>query len=214
MATPRSKIESILIPIHVPEEMELPIHFSAGRKLTRNQFLEFCRINDDLRIERTSEGVIEIMPPAFWDTGDRNAELTTQVRVWAKQEGSGVAVDSSAGYELPNGATRSPDASWVDRARLAALRPEDKQSFLPLCPDFVVELRSSSDRLKKLKEKMEEYIANGAKLGWLIDPIERKVYVYRPDSEVEVLENPSTVSGDPVLPGFTLDLTKIWEPDF
>lgn len=213
MAMPRSKIESILIPLRVPEKMELPIRFSAGKKMTRDRFLEFCRINDDLRIERTSEGEIEIMPPAFWDTGFRNAELTTQIGTWATQEASGVAVDSSAGYELPNGATRSPDASWVDRARLAALRPEDKRGFLPLCPDFVVELRSSSDRLKKLKEKMEEYIANGAKLGWLIDPIERKVYIYRPGSEVEVLDNPATLIGDPVLPGFTLDLGKIWEPD-
>lgn len=134
--------------------------------------------------------------------------------MWADEDRTGVAFGSSSGFKLPNGATRSPDASWVERSRLASLTPKQRKECFPLCPDFVIELRSSTDRLKRLKEKMEEYIANGARLGWLIDPLERKVYVYRPDAEVEVLDDPATLSGDLVLPGFTPDLTKIWEPDF
>lgn len=197
------------IPQHLVTFQPVDIVFAPVIEMTQEQFSEFCQLNRDLRIERTAEGVIEIMPPTSWDTGDRNAELTTQLRTWAKDDGSGVAVDSSAGYELPNGATRSPDASWVNRARLAAVSPEDKQRFLPLCPDLVVELRLSSDKLAKLKQKMEEYLDNGAKLGWLIDPIEDKVYIYRPDTEVEVLDHPASLKGESVLPHFSLDLEKI-----
>jgi Uma2 family endonuclease len=137
-----------------------------------------------------------------------------QVGLWADRDKTGVAFDSSAGFELPNGALRSPDVAWVARARLAALAPEAKKEFLPLCPDFVIELRSSTDRLKKLQEKLEEFIANGARLGWLIDPLARKVYVYRPRTAVEVLDKPKTLRGEPVLRGLKLDLKKIWETDF
>ena len=130
---------------------------------------------------------------------------------WADQDGTGVATDSSTGFDLPNGATRSPDAAWIKRSRLAALTEEQKSKFLPLGPDFVIELRSSSDKLKTLQAKMQEYIDNGAQLGWLLDPFDRRVYVYRPGVVMECLENPATISGDPELPGFSLELAKIWD---
>lgn len=168
--------------------------------------------NKDLRIERTAEGDLEVMPPTGGETSNRNIELTTQLHLWAKQNGTGAAFDSNGGFALPNGAMRAPDAAWVRRDRLAELAPEQKRKFLPLCPDFVIELRSPTDSLTYVQGKMDEYIENGARLGWLIDPEERKVHVYQPDEKVRVLENSQEVSGDPVLPGFTLDLRRVWEP--
>ena len=132
--------------------------------------------------------------------------------MWAKQDQTGVAFDSSGGFKLPNGATRSPDAAWVKRSRLAALTRDQKQKFLPLCPDFVIELRSPTDNLQATQDKMREYMDNGAQLGWLIDPLTRRVHAYRPQSQPEILEAPDTVSADPFLPGFRLDLQRIWEP--
>ena len=181
---------------------------------TEDQFFEFCQINRDLRIERTAKGELIIMPPTGWETGRRNIDLATVVNLWAKQEGSGVASDSSTGFILPNGATRSPDVAWVKRSRLAALTPEQRKKFLPLCPDFVIELRSASDSVSDLQDKMQEYIDNGAQLGWLIDPENQRVYIYRPNSEVKCLENPFTLSGEPVLPGLVLELKEIWESSF
>jgi Uma2 family endonuclease len=195
-------------------ELPLIVHLQPVIKMTDDEFFDFCHLNRDLRIERTAEGDIEIMSPAGWETSDQNAELTMQVRLWAKKDGRGVVTDSSGGYKLPNGATRSPDVAWVRRSRLAKLTARQKKKFLPLCPDFVIELRSSSDHLAALRKKMEEYIANGAQLGWLIDPTTRRVYVYRPDAEVECLKNPATLSGDPVLREFGLKLAEIWEPNF
>lgn len=183
-------------------------------EMTRQQFFDFCQLNPDLRIERTAKGEIVIMAPAGGETSARNARLVVQVIQWADQDGSGVVFDSSGGFDLPNGATRSPDVAWVKRSRLASLMPEEKQKFLPLCPDFVIELRSPSDPLSTVQDKMEEYLANGAQLGWLIDPVSRRVYVYRPGAEVECLEDPAEVAGDPVLPDFVLDLAPIWEPAF
>ena len=135
---------------------------------------------------------------------------------WARADGRGVAFGSSAGFTLPNRALRSPDASWILKTRLAELTDEQKRGFSRICPDFVIELRSSSDRLSALRRKMEEYIENGVRLGWLIDPLDplRRVYVYRPGAEVEILERPETLSGEPELPGFTLDLKPVWEPPF
>lgn len=191
----------------------LVLHVRPVLDMTRDQFFEFCQLNRDLRIERTAEGDIVIMPPTGGETGARNARLVAQVIRWADLDGSGVVFGSSTGFDLPNGATRSPDVAWVKRSRLAELTPEEKQRFLPLCPDFVIELRSPSDRLSTLQEKMEEYVANGAQLGWLIDPVQRRVYVYRPGADVECLDNPAAVSGDPVLPGFVLRLEPVWEVD-
>lgn len=133
---------------------------------------------------------------------------------WAREDGRGVAFDSSTGFDLPNGATFSPDAAWVLRTRLAHLTPMQKRKFLPLCPDFVVELQSPSDRLDDLKEKIQEYIDNGAQLGWLLVPDTRTAYVYRPGREPEHVPGASRLSGDPELPGFVLDLNEIWNPGF
>jgi Uma2 family endonuclease len=177
-------------------------------------FFDLCRRNAELRIEQTAEGDLIIMPPAGGETGYRNAEIIAQLGNWAKRDGAGVAFDSSTGFLLPNGAKRSPDAAWVTRSRLATLTPAQKQQFLPLCPDFVAELRSPTDRLPDLQAKMAEYQANGARLGWLIDPAERTVHVYRPAVAVEILAAPGRITADPELPGFVLELQEIWEPGF
>ena len=182
------------------------------RSLTREQYLAFCAANPNLRIERLASGEIVIMAPAHSRTGIQNAAITSELRDWAKRDGRGLVFDSSAGFDLPSGANYSPDASWVLKSRIAALSDTQKQDFLPLCPDLVVELRSKSDRLATLKAKMREYVDNGARLGWLIDPLTRTVYVYRPGVAEEELKNPQELSGDPELPGFRLDLNPVWEP--
>jgi Uma2 family endonuclease len=167
-------------------------------------------INRDLRLELTAEGELIVMPPTGTETGAQDAELTMQLRLWAKQDGTGTAFGFSTGFTLPNGAIRSPDASWVERSRLEALTAEQRRKFASLCPDFVVELRSPSDSLRVAREKMREYMENGARLGWLIDPSSRRVYVYRPETPVQELEAQEKISGDPVLPGFVLDLREVW----
>ena len=182
--------------------------------LTDDQLFELCQLNRDWRIEYTAQGELIVMPPTGGETSNRNAELTYQVQAWTRRDQAGVAFDSSGGFKLPNGATRSPDAAWVRRSRLAGLTREQKQKFLPLCPDFVIELRSPTDNLRAVLDKMQEYLDNGAQLGWLLDPLMRRVHVYLPQRSPEILEAPSTVSADPLLPGFVLDLQKIWEPDF
>ena len=181
--------------------------------LTDDQLFELCQLNQDWRIEYTAQGELIVMPPTGGETSNRNIEIAFQVQSWTRQDQTGVAFDSSGGFRLPNGATRSPDASWVRRSRLTGLTKEQKQKFLPLCPDFVIELRSPTDNLRTVLAKMQEYIDNGALLGWLIDPLTRRVHVYLPQRPPEILEAPSSVSADPVLPGFVLDLRKIWEPD-
>ncbi|HSF31205.1 MAG TPA: Uma2 family endonuclease [Candidatus Tectomicrobia bacterium] len=181
--------------------------------LTDDQLFELCELNRDWRIEYTAQGELIVMPPTGGETGNRNAEITFQVQAWARQDRTGAAFDSSGGFKLPNGATRSPDAAWVRRARLAVLTSEQKQKFLPLCPDFVIELRSPTDNLQAVQDKMQEYLDNGAQLGWLIDPLTRRVHVYLPHRPPELLEAPNTVSADPILPGFVLDLQKIWQPE-
>ena len=176
------------------------------------QFFEFCQINRELRIERTSEGEIMIMSPTGSETGGRNFDLIAQFSVWVKQDRTGKGFDSSTGFKLPSGAERSPDVSWVKLERWKALTSQQRKKFAPLCPDFVIELRSPSDSLGSLQDKMEDYIDNGARLGWLIDPDNRQVYIYRPGAEVEQLNNPATVKGDEsVLPGFVLVMEEIWE---
>lgn len=195
-----------------PDQGALLLHLRPVINLTKEQFFKLCQLNRDLRIERTAEGDILVMQPTGARTGARNFELIVQFGVWAKRDDSGIAFDSSTGFELPNGAMRSPDVAWVSRARLATVTPAQREKFLPLCPDFVVELRSPSDTLKITQEKMGEYCANGAQLGWLIDAAQQRVYVYRSGAPVECLDAPTQVSGDPVLPGFVLNLGPIWEP--
>ncbi len=183
---------------------------SKPLKFTDDEFWEFCRQNDEMRIEMTKEGDVIIMPPTGGNTGDRNAEITMQLRIWAKKDRQGKSYDSSTGFKMPDGATVSPDASWVLKERLEQFTAKQLEKFLPLCPDFVVELRSASDSLKDLQTKMTEYIENGARLGWLIDPKNKKVHIYRANSEIEILENPRKVSGEDILHNFMLDLREIW----
>ncbi len=180
------------------------------RKITDSEFFGFCQLNRRLRIERTSNGEIVIMPPAGSDSGRTNFTLTVLFGNWVAEDGTGIGFNSSTGFTLPNGAVRSPDAAWVERARWDALTRDQRQEFAPLCPDFVVELRSPADSLRTLQAKMREYIDNGARLGWLIDPIEKKVHVYRPAAETACLDKPETISGEPVLPGFVLELDRLW----
>jgi Uma2 family endonuclease len=193
---------------------QLTINLRPIIDMTDDQFLLFCHINHNLRIERSATGEIIIMAPVGGESGSRNLRLAIRVGLWAEQDGSGVAFDSSTGFRLPNGAIRAPDASWVRRTRLATLTSEQKRKFLPLCPDFVAELRSPSDSLDELQQKMVEYIANGAQLGWLLDPTDRSVYVYRSETDPVRLFAIESISGDPLLPGFVLALNAIWNPGF
>ena len=192
----------------------LVLHTRPAIDMSPEQFYEFCFINREWRIERTAEGDLRIMAPAGGGTGSRNAVITSMLTTWALRDRTGVAFDSSTGFTLPNGATRSPDAAWVQRVRLAVLTAEQKEKFLPLCPDFVIELRSPSDDLGSVQEKMQEYLDNGMQLGWLIDPSTRQVYIYRPSVTVECVDDPSRMPGDPELPDFVLEMTHIWEPPF
>jgi Uma2 family endonuclease len=178
--------------------------------MSDEQFFELCHLNRDLRLERTSQGDLVIMPPTGSEVGGINFKLTGVFYHWVEADGTGIGFDSSTGFTLPNGATRSPDLAWVKLDRWEGLTPEQRKGFAPLCPDFVLELRSPSDALEYVQAKMQEYLDNGAQLGWLIDPIEKKVYIYRPQAVVECLGNPQTVSGDPVLPGFVLELGRVW----
>lgn len=192
------------------ESVPMTVHFPSLAHMTPEEFYEFCQANPELRIERTATGEVILMPPTFSDIGNRNVRVSQQVANWADEDGTGEPFDSSTGFTLPNGATRSPDAAWVRLDRWNALTDEQKASFAPICPDFVVELRSASDTLSSLQEKMQEYIDNGASLGFLIDRKNRTVHLYRPNRSPEILENPEAVSGDPELPGFVLKMARIW----
>ncbi|WGV24368.1 Uma2 family endonuclease [Halotia branconii] len=178
-------------------------------ELSDEQFFQMCQKNSNYRFERTASGEILIMPPTGSDTGNRNFDLAVELGIWNKQTKLGKGFDSSTGFTLPNGAKRSPDASWIKIERWNALTPEQQEKFAPICPDFVVELRSVSDSLKDLQEKMQEYIENGAQLGWLIDRKNKRVEIYRPNKDVEILDNPTSLSGENVLPGFVLNLQQI-----
>ena len=181
---------------------------SADIELSDEQFYRLCQVNRDLRLERTAEGKLIIMPPTGWGTGNRNFRMTQQLGNWADADGTGIGFGSSTGFRLPNGAIRSPDAAWVKRDRLEVLNP-DPDKFLPLCPDFVIELRSSSDRLSDVQAKMREYLENGLQLGWLINSQDQQVEVYRSGQAVEMLSSPSELSAEPILTGFVLDLSQI-----
>lgn len=189
----------------------LVLHFKPIiRKISEKDFLRFCNLNEGWRFELTSEGDLEIMLPAGMETGRRNAWLITALGVWTEADGSGVHFDSDTMFRLPNGAKRAPDLSWARLERWEAISEKDRDKLPVFCPEFVVELRSRTDRLKRLKAKMQEYIDNGAQLGWLIDPQKKKVYVYRPGVPVEELDEPETLSGEPLLKGFVLPVAKLW----
>src|SRR5712692_5206539 len=192
-------------------ESMAPVILTPHRVLmTDEEFVSFCQQYEDCFVECTAEGEIIIMPPNYSRTGERNAELIFQLLMWAKKDGRGRVYDPSAGFRLPNGARRSPDGSWIRKDRVAALPKDQQERFYRLCPDFVIELRSSTDRINRLKAKMEEYIANGAELGWLIDPEERKVWIYRPGRTAECVVNPECIPGEGPGAGFVLELAEIW----
>jgi Uma2 family endonuclease len=193
------------------EERDEALVLHLGLKMDADEFYDFCMRHEDLNLELSSEGDLIIVPPTGGKTGIRNSKLNFRFSLWAEKDGTGETFDSSSMFSLPNGAKRSPDLCWIKKERWEALSEKEQEKFSPICPDFVVELRSPSDSLKRLQKKMEEYVENGAQLGWLLDPSTRKVYVYRPGAEVEVLEDPEAVSGEPLLRGFTLDVRALWE---
>jgi len=199
--------------IPIPESQQgvcLPAHTIDW---TEDEFFDFCQINGDLRIERSARGEIIVMSPAGGYSGYQSGAAFTQLNVWAGKDGTGVAFDSSTGFRLPNGAMRAPDAAWVELSRLKKLSRKDKEKFIPLCPDFVIEVGSPTDTLPRLREKMEEYRQAGLRLGWLILPASRQVEVYTP-TEVQFLTSPETLTADPLLLGFSLTLALIWDPPF
>lgn len=178
--------------------------------LTDEQFEELCRHNRDLKFEMTGKGELIIVPPTSPESGWKNTRLTTKTQLWSEQDGSGIVFDSSTMFTLPNGAKRSPDVSWMRREKWEKLSSAERSRFSRVVPDFVIELRSPSDHLSDLQDKMREYIENGVRLGWLIDPENKTVHIYRACGEVEILENPEIVSGEDVLPGFELNVREIW----
>ena len=200
----------------VLEIANVPTHtiLIPGSGMTDEEFVRFCEENAAWRIERDPKGVIIVMTPSLEDSGARNNTVSGQLYAWAKRDRSGKAMDSSTGYHLPNGATRCPDASWISMDRLKQARENRVSGFLPACPEFVVEVRSHTDSLRDLQAKMHEYMECGAQLGWLIDPYSRKLFVYRPNHRTKILESPTSIHGDPVLAGFTLDLSDIWDVGF
>jgi Uma2 family endonuclease len=179
-------------------------------RLTHEQFEQICQNNPDRSLELTKDGELEIMAPTGGESSRAESKLITRLTNWSEQTGLGETFSSSGAFILPNGAERCPDAAWVEISRWSALTPEQRKKFVPLAPDFAIELRSETDRLSKLQEKMDEYRANGVRLGWLLDPQKRRVEIYRSGQDVEILEDPKTLSGEDVLPGFVLELRSIW----
>jgi Uma2 family endonuclease len=186
------------------------VNLKPALDLTDEQFWQICAANRDLKFERSAAGELIIMPPTGGTTGNRNGRLNQQIFNWSDVDDTGIAFDSSTGFKLPNGADRSPDAAWVGKERWDALTTEQQERFVPLCPDFVVEILSPSDSLKATQAKMREYMENGSQLGLLINRKLKQVEIYRPDQSVEVLDNPQTVSGEPLLRGFNLKIESIW----
>ncbi len=190
--------------------VSLPDPLQLGLRITDEQFWQLCHQHQDLQFERTAEGELIIMPPTGGLTSNRNSDINFQLRLWNRNSKLGKVFDSSGGFKLPNGADRSPDAAWVELSRWNSLTRQQQERFVPLCPDFVLELRSPSDSVTTIQNKMKEYLDNGAKLGWLIDPRRQLVEIYRPNQQVEILRLPKMVSGEDILPGFSLDLAEIF----
>jgi Uma2 family endonuclease len=189
----------------------ITLNLNAVVELTKEEFYQLCQQNSDLRLERNAQGEIIIMPPTGGETGKRNSILLVQLWLWNEQTQLGEVFDSSTGFSLPKGGDRSPDISWVKKSKWEALTPQQKEKFVPLCPDFLIELISPSDNLKNTQDKMQEYLNNGNRLGWLINRQQKQVEIDRPEQVVETLQSPSNLSGEDVLPGFTLNLQRIWE---
>ena len=198
------------IRLELPESFFFIVKF-PGRKFTDEELYKIDAVNEDLRIETNADGDLEVLPPPFPETSRKNIAIDARLWIWAEKDKTGVCFESSAKFTLPNGAKRMPDAAWILKERYFALpQKEREERFTRIVPDFVIELRSKSDRLRNLQKKMKEYAANGVRLGWLIDPYQKRVHVYRQNGEIEILENPTHVSGEDVLNGFELDLTEIW----
>lgn len=194
-------------------DVETRADFRIGnrRPMTDDEYFQFCALNRTVRIERSAEGEIIIMPPAGPETSERNVDAVSQLRVWARRDGRGRVFGPDSEWILPSGAALGPDACWVEKARLDRFTKGQKRKFLPLCPDFVIELTSPSDRLKALKEKMVQWMENGVQLGWLIDADRRAVYIYRPGCEPEKRTRISRLAGEGPITGFELQLRDIWE---
>jgi Uma2 family endonuclease len=189
--------------------MVVTLDLRSTVELTDERFEQICQSNRDLKFERTAIGELVVVALTGGETGLRNIKLSARLEMWNDQSGTGVAFDSSTGFRLPNGAIRSPNAAWIRLDRWEALTLEQRRKLVPLCPDFVVELRSPSDDIEDIQAKMKEYLDNGLRLGWLLDPETQRLEVYRGDRPVELLDNPSQLSGESILSGFILNLTGI-----
>jgi Uma2 family endonuclease len=189
----------------------VPVLIPPTLKLSDEQFARLVAANPDLRMEKTASGELIVMSPTGSEDGSYNAELTIDVGSWNRQTQTGVVFDSSTGFKLPNGAIRSPDTAWVEKSRWASLTAQQRKGFAPICPDFVLELVSETDDVEVLQAKMQEYLENGCRLGWLIDPKMRQVKIYRSGQPVECLQAPQSLSGEDVLPGFVLNLRRIFQ---
>jgi Uma2 family endonuclease len=188
----------------------LRIQLAPVVAMTQDQFFDFCRLNPDKRFERSAEGELMIMLPSGGGSGVRDASVVGQLYAWWLPHRQGKVLAPSGGFILPNGANRAPDGSWVSPNQLATNTPGEREKFWPVCPFFLVEIMSPSDSLNKLQEKMEEYLANGCQLGWLIDPERMQVHIYRAGEPEQILDQPQALAGDPELPGFVLDLEPVW----
>lgn len=186
------------------------INLETITTLTDDQFTKLCQANPDLKFERTSQGNLVIMSPTGAETGRKNAEIITDFVIWNRRQKQGFVFDSSTAFKLSNGAIRSPDVSWIKKERWNALSIKERQTFSPIVPDFVLELRSKTDSLSEIQKKLEEYLENGVNLGWLIDPIKKQVEIYRQGREKEVLSQPERLFGEDILEGFSLELENIW----
>ncbi len=206
----RHNLLSLQLDPFMQMDPDFVLYVRPSVELDDDQLFEFCQINRDFRIEQNEEGELIIMMPAGGTTSDRNSEINMQLRQWTKRDGTGTAYESSIGFRLGKKEVLSPDAAWVRNDRLAQLTPEQREKFPPLCPDFVIELKSRTDRLKTLQKKMQVWIDRGVQLGWLIDPPAKRVYIYRPQQPVATLEYPNSIAGDPILSGFVFDVTQIW----
>ncbi|MGD9561719.1 MAG: Uma2 family endonuclease [Pyrinomonadaceae bacterium] len=207
-------IADTVIPVPFTDDTRsVRLHFdfeNQKRRLTPEEFWDFCAKNQKLRAELTKDGDVIIMPPTGFESSEENSEIVFQLKAWAKKDRAGRVTESNGAYILPNGATKAPDAAWIRKERLEQFSEEERKKFLPIAPDFVVELRSESDSLNEQQAKMEEWIENGVRLAWLIDTKTKRVHIYRPDIDAEVLDDPAKVSGEDILPGFELDITEIW----
>lgn len=192
-------------------EMPLPLRFRPETPMSDEELMRFCAANDFLRVERDANGEILVMTPAGNNTGRKNAYVIQVLGTWSDTDGRGYAFDSNTGFTLPDGSMRSPDAAWIQAVRWDALSVDDKDRFSPICPDFIIELRSPSDNLAELEAKMEQWIANGAKVAWLIDPERQVVCIYRSGDQPEVLHHPTSVQGNGIVAGFELVMTRIWD---